>query len=163
MESELAPTERAEAEIDSEVQSLGPALDFLRLLWSVDHALRSSSKRSDRAAGTTAPQQLALRVLSLRPGITSGQIAEALHLHPSTMTGIVQRLERDGMITRKDDSKDARKALLTLSAKGKKSITGQGGASEAAIKKVLAKMPGKVDAARELLSAITAELESVAR
>ena len=159
----MATTERDEATTDSELPSMGPALDFLRVLWSVEHALQSSSKRSDRETGATAPQQLALRVLSLRPGITSSDIAEALHLHPSTMTGIIQRLERDGMITRKADAADARKTLLVATAKGKKLVSGQGSATEAAIKKVLAKMPGKVDAARELLAAIAAELESVAR
>jgi DNA-binding MarR family transcriptional regulator len=160
----MAALERDGAEqVDAEVDTMGPALDFLRLLWSVDHALQTSSKRVERSQGATGPQQLVLRIMSLKPGITAGQIADILHLHPSTLTGILQRLDQRGMIARKDDPTDARKSLLNLSAKGRKLVTGKGNATEAAIKKVLAKMPGKVDAARELLASLTTELEAISQ
>ena len=67
------------------------------------------------------------------------------------------------MIARRDDPSDARKSLLTLSAKGKKVVSGRTNAGEAAIKRVLAKMPGKLEAARELLSAVAEELELLGR
>ncbi len=144
---------------DGDSETMGPALDFLRLLWSVDHALQTSSKRAEKSQGATGPQALVLRIMSLKPGISAGQIAELLHVHPSTLTGILQRLEQRGMVTRKDDPADGRRTLLNLSAKGRKVVTGKASPSESAIKKVLAKMPGKVDAARELLNALTEELE----
>jgi DNA-binding MarR family transcriptional regulator len=160
----MAALERDGVEqVDAEVDTMGPALDFLRLLWSVDHALQTSSKRVERSQGATGPQQLVLRIMSLKPGVTAGQIAHILHLHPSTLTGILQRLDQRGMIARKDDPTDARKSLLNLSAKGRKLVTGKGNATEAAIRKVLAKMPGKVDAARELLASLTAELEAISQ
>lgn len=158
----MAATERdGEVQIDAENETMGPALDFLRLLWSVDHALQTSSKRVERDQGATGPQTLVLRIMSLKQGVSAGQIAQILHLHPSTLTGILQRLDTNGLITRKDDPSDARRTMLSLSAKGRKVVTGKGNATEAAIKKVLARMPGKLDATRELLAAVTAELDAI--
>jgi DNA-binding MarR family transcriptional regulator len=148
---------------DTDSTSLGPALDFLRLLWAVDHSLQSSSKRTESTQGATGPQRLVLRVLNLQPGIAAGRIAQILHLHPSTLTGILQRLEQRGMISRKSDPVDARRQLLHLSAKGRKLVEGKVSAEETAIKKVLARMPGRLDAARELLGAVAEELELVGR
>ena len=46
--------------------SLGPTLDFLRLLWELDHALQRRSKRMARALGLTGPQRLVLRIVGDR-------------------------------------------------------------------------------------------------
>jgi DNA-binding MarR family transcriptional regulator len=157
----MAAERDGDAAVDAEVESLGPALDFLRLFWSLDHALQTSSKRVERAQGATGPQQLVLRIMSLRPNVSVGEIADLLHLHPSTLSGILQRLESAGMVARKADPGDARRSLLNLSPKGKKLVSGKSNSAEGAVKKVLAKMPGHVEAARELLAALTSELEAI--
>ena len=40
---------------------LGAVLDFMRLLWAVDHALQSTSKRMESTFGLTGPQRLVVR------------------------------------------------------------------------------------------------------
>jgi hypothetical protein len=49
---------------------LGFVLDFLRVLWSVEHQLKSASKRMERRLGITGPQRLVLR-RSGRPEIVA--------------------------------------------------------------------------------------------
>src|SRR5258708_17032792 len=86
-------SESAEEIADEKGPALGAVLDFMRLLWAVDHALQSSSKRMEATYGITGPQRLVVRIVGRFPGIAAGRAAEVLHVHPSTLTGILKRLE----------------------------------------------------------------------
>ena len=44
--------------------------------------------------------------------ISPGELAAQLHIHPATMTGILDRLEKGGWIVRERDSPDRRKVQL---------------------------------------------------
>src|SRR2546430_1703441 len=71
---------------------LGPVLDFMRLLWSVDHSLQSVSKRMEGTLGVTGPQRVVIRMVGQFPSISAGDVAALLHIHPSTLTGVLKRL-----------------------------------------------------------------------
>ncbi|HET7785101.1 MAG TPA: MarR family transcriptional regulator [Myxococcales bacterium] len=142
---------------------LGAVLDFMRLLWAVDHALQSASKRMESSFGVTGPQRLVLRIVGRFPGIAAGRVAEILHVHPSTLTGILKRLEARGMLQRRSDPRDARRALFALTAKGRKLDTVRTGAVELAVRRVLLREPGKVAAAQEILAALSQELDAGVR
>jgi len=138
---------------------MGDTLDFLRLLWELEHGLRSRSKLMRNRIGITGPQRLVLRVLGRHPDITATELASALHLHPSTLTGILQRLHEGGLILRSSARGDARRAVLRLSAKGKELDEVTAGTIEATVRSVLSRLPDtKIAAAREVLSAIAAAL-----
>lgn len=143
--------------------SLGPTLDFLRLLWELDHALQRRSKRMTRELRLTGPQRLVLTIVGRFPGLPAGDLAALLHLHPSTLTGILARLEQRGWITRRSDARDRRRALFGLSASGHEFDAAHPGEVEAAVRRVLAGMSTRdLELARRLLRAITAELRSEA-
>ena len=72
---------------------LGKPLEFMRSLWALDHALQSRSKAMAAALGVTGPQRMVVRLVGRFPDIAAGSLAELLMVHPSTLTGIVQRLE----------------------------------------------------------------------
>src|SRR6185436_8768825 len=91
---------------DGKGPPLGAVLDFMRLLWAVDHALQSASKRMEATHGVTGPQRLVVRIVGRFPGIAAGRIAEILHVHPSTLTGILKRLEQRQILTRRSDPRD---------------------------------------------------------
>jgi DNA-binding MarR family transcriptional regulator len=139
---------------------LGAVLDFMRLLWAVDHALQSASKRMESSFGVTGPQRLVLRIVGRFPGIAAGRVAEILHVHPSTLTGILKRLEARGMLQRRSDPRDARRALFGLTNKGRKLDTARTGAVELAVRRVLSREPGKVAATQEILAALSQELDA---
>jgi MarR family transcriptional regulator, organic hydroperoxide resistance regulator len=139
---------------------LGAVLDFMRLLWAVDHALQSASKRMESNFGMTGPQRLVVRIVGRFPGIAAGRVAEILHVHPSTLTGILKRLESRGLLQRRTDPRDARRALFILTPKGRKLDTIRTGIVELAVRRVLTKDPGKVAAAQEVLHSLSLELDA---
>lgn len=145
---------------DDPGSSLGDVLTFMRLLWALDHELRSASKRLFAVAGVTGPQRLALRMVGRFPGSTAGTLAELLHVHPSTLTGILGRLERGGLILREEDPDDRRRALFQLSARGVTINGMRSGTVEQAVRRALASLPAsKVEATRDVLAELCAALE----
>ena len=145
---------------DDPAGELGQVLSFMRLLWALDHGLQSASKRMAARLGITGPQRVAVRVLGRFPAIAAGRIAEILHVHPSTLTGILKRLEERGFIRRTVDEKDARRALFSLTNEGKQLDRVRAGTVEASVRRVLSQLPPeKVQAAEEVLSALAAGLE----
>ncbi len=137
---------------DNKTERLGEVLEFMRLLWAVDHALQSTSKRMESSLGVTGPQRLVIRIVGRFPQISAGELAEVLHIHPSTLTGVLKRLEARGIIDRKIDSGDARRALFSLTTKGKEVDALRNGTVEATVRKALSKIPSrKVVAARDVL------------
>jgi DNA-binding MarR family transcriptional regulator len=147
------------AQEDGREPPLGAVLDFMRLLWAVDHSLQSASKRMESTFGITGPQRLVVRIVGRFPGISAGRVAEILHVHPSTLTGILKRLETRGVLQRRADPRDARRALFGLTPKGRKLDTVKTGTVEQATRRVLTRDPQKVAAAQEILAALAEELD----
>jgi MarR family transcriptional regulator, organic hydroperoxide resistance regulator len=118
--------------------ALDDALQFMRELWSAVHALQKASKRMNRELGVTGPQRLVLRLVGLSPGISAGGLARTLHLHPSTVTGVLKRLEEQGLLSRLSDVGDARRAVLRLTSRGQRVNLLSTGTVEAAVRATLA-------------------------
>ncbi|MBU8898914.1 MarR family transcriptional regulator [Corallococcus sp. H22C18031201] len=141
---------------------LGEVLEFMRLLWAVDHGLQSTSKRMESKLGLTGPQRLVIRLVGRFPGITAGSLAHILHVHPSTLTGVLKRLERRGLLERKSDPLDGRKALFSLTEEGRQHDIPSEGTVEAAAQRVLARMPrGHIVFTQEVLTTLAQELGGV--
>jgi DNA-binding MarR family transcriptional regulator len=138
---------------------LGEVLEFMRIIWQVDHALQRTSKRMEASLGVTGPQRLVIRMVGRVPGLPAGQLAKLLHLHPSTLTGILQRLQQRGLIRRRVDPRDARRTLLALTDKGRARDVDAIGTVEASIAEVLERTPAhKISAAREVWAAVATQL-----
>lgn len=135
-------------------------LEFMRLLWAIDHGLSSASKRMDATVGITGPQRLVIRIVGRFPGISAGDIAGLMHVHPSTLTGILDRLERRGVLKRKVDPTDGRRALFCLTERGQEIDARRYGTIEAKVRATLAKLPdARVAATREVLESLATALD----
>lgn len=142
---------------------LGSVLDFMRLLWALDHALQRTSRRMEARVGVTGPQRLVIRIVARFPGIPAGRLAEILHVDPSTLTGILDRLERQGMLARRSDPRDRRRVRLGLTAKGRRLDVGTEGTVEAAVRDALAEIPeGRIRNASDVIERIGASLDRTA-
>ena len=119
------------------VLPVGDAIDFLRLIWAVDHALQRRSKSMAAALGITGPQRLVIRIVGRFPSIHARQLSAILHLHPSSLTAVLKRLERRGLIRRWRDAKDRRRWLLGLTRKGQALNRETPGTIEAAVQRML--------------------------
>lgn len=119
-----------------------PILQFLRTVWHLEHALERASKRMEDTLGISGPQRFALRIIGVRPGITAGDLAEVLHLHPSTVTGILQRLQARGFVRRTGNANDGRLAHLHLTAIGRRANRPNArGTIEHAVRATLSRCP----------------------
>ncbi len=103
-----------------DIRALGPVIEFMRVVWELDHQLTKVSKAMRARLGVTGPQRLAILVVGRYPGISAGELAAILHLHPSTLTGILRRLVRNRLLERATDAADARRALFRLTARGRR-------------------------------------------
>lgn len=65
-----------------------------------------------RRLGLSAVDQRALGVIARTGPLSAGQIAEATGLTPGAVTGLVDRLERAGYVTRTTDPGDRRRSLV---------------------------------------------------
>jgi MarR family transcriptional regulator, organic hydroperoxide resistance regulator len=164
----MRPVVRAKNNTPNDTQpvpALGDVLEFMSVLWQLDHALQRASKRMEVSLGVTGPQRLVMRIVGRIPGLPAGQLAKLLHLHPSTLTGILKRLEGQGLLRRRTDAQDGRRALFVLTEKGRSFDVATEGTVEACISRTLDHTPApKLAAARALLEHIAAQLEeTVAR
>jgi MarR family transcriptional regulator, organic hydroperoxide resistance regulator len=117
--------------------NLPDVLQFMQLLWAVVHGLERTSKRMTGEIGVTGPQRLVLRVVGLFPGLSAGDLATVLHVHPSTLSGVLQRLVRQRLLARADDPRDRRRAVLRLTKRGVRANAVHQGTVEAAIAQAL--------------------------
>lgn len=150
-----APKDRAKD------KPLGEVLSFMRLLWAVTQGVEATSKRMLANIGVTGPQRLVLRIVGHWGPIYPGTVAEILHVDPSSLTGVLYRLELGGFLIRRRDPADGRRALLTLSAAGKRFNARDKGTVEAAVRRTLCNVSKtELKATERLLKALAAELTS---
>ena len=143
---------------------VGDAIDFLRLIWAVDHALQRRSKAMAATLGITGPQRLVIRIIGRFPSIHAKQLADILHLHPSSLTAVLKRLERRDLVRRWPDERDRRRWLLGLTRQGQALNRETPGTIEAAVQRVLKTTTrDNVDATRAVLSKLARELDGGGR
>jgi MarR family transcriptional regulator, organic hydroperoxide resistance regulator len=141
------------------MQPTGEALRFMQRLWDLAHALDVRSKHMAKELGVTSPQRLVIRVVGQSPGMTARDIAATLNIHPSTLTGVLARLEKQGMLVRTIDPVDRRRAHFELTAAGLRVDRERKGTVEAAVRRALARADDPMIAHTEqLLALIVAEL-----
>ena len=68
--------------------------------------------------GLTYPQYLVLLVLWEKDAQPVNDIAKHLYLETNTVTPLLQRMEKEGILTRNKGRKDARQIIVSLTKKG---------------------------------------------
>jgi DNA-binding MarR family transcriptional regulator len=132
----------------------------MQKVWDLVHALDVRSKRMVQTIGVTGPQRLVIRLVGQKPNQTASEISSTLGKHPSTLTGVLARLEERGLIARETDSEDRRRARFTLTASGKKIDRERKGTVEAATRRALGRAgDAKVNDMLEVIALLIEELE----
>ena len=96
-----------------------PELAADKLHSAAIHLLRRAA-REDSSSGVSPARLSALSVVVFAGPRTIGELAAAERVRSPTMTGIVNGLERDGLVRRDVDPKDGRVARVRATAKGKR-------------------------------------------
>jgi DNA-binding MarR family transcriptional regulator len=92
------------------------------------------------AANLTMPQLKALLVLSLRPAASGHDVMEVMGIGLATVTGIIDRLAAQGLVTRREDPRDRRVRRLELTPAGRELIDGINTAGAAHQKRLLSRL-----------------------
>ncbi len=143
---------------------LTPALEFLEGVWRLNHALELASMRMEATLGITAQQRLIIRCVGKYPGMTSGQLAVLLHLDPGTISTSLGRLERKGLLQRRQDHRDKRRVTLGLTSAGRELDKPMQGTVEDAVERLLASADAEETAiARRLLDKLAGLLSDDAQ
>lgn len=95
----------------------------LRVLSSLRRIIRSVDLHSKELAtktGITAPQLVCLLTLVEHGAITATTISREVFLSPSTVVGILDRLEEKKLVTRERSTKDRRLVTLSVTEEGRR-------------------------------------------
>ena len=97
----------------------------LRILSSLRRIIRAVDVYSRRLAqehGVTVPQLLCMLKIDELGPMTQKELSEAVFLNPSTIVGIIDRLEKAEIFTRERSIKDRRRVRISLTEKGKQMV-----------------------------------------
>jgi len=129
-------------------------------MWALTHALEVRSKSMGKTLGVTGPQRLVIRIIGQMPSASAGDISKTLGMHPSTLTGILARLEAHTMIVRTTDPVDRRVARLQLTANGRRIDRERKGTVEAAVRRAMGRADASLIASTmTMLELLTSELD----
>lgn len=85
----------------------------------VMHLNRQLMMRMTTERGGHPGQSGVLPIIAKHEGISQRQLAGCLHLSPPTVTAMLQKMERNGLIERRDDPADQRVTKLYLTDAGR--------------------------------------------
>lgn len=144
-------------------QSLRLWLRMLTCTTLIENEIRD---RLRREFDTTLPRFDVLAALDRNPdGLTMGALSRFLMVSNGNVTGLVGRLEADGLIDRTPSEEDKRSSRVTLTSKGKSEFAAMAETHEGWVDKMFAEISSKdadillehLDRLRRSLAATTAD------
>lgn len=97
----------------------------LRILQALRRIIRAVDIHSHKLASLhniTGPQLACLLAIEEEGSLTSVKLAKKVYLSPSTVVGIIDRLEEKGLIERNRDSRDRRQIHISITPAGQQLI-----------------------------------------
>jgi len=88
-------------------------------------AMRQPVEEEAARAGITLPQQNVMRVLVQSDGLNLKELSKQVGLAHATVSGIVDRLEKRGMVVRRQDADDRRFTKITISDAVRREMPGR--------------------------------------
>ena len=83
-------------------------------------SIAMNSKSLVKRVGLTGPQLMILQEVAHSGEISAGEVAKAISLSQGTVTGILERLEKQDLVTRRRSDFDRRRVLVQATAAGQK-------------------------------------------
>lgn len=128
------------------------------LLYRVSSALRPQVSAALGPLGLTLPEFVCMRVLSVRPGLSSAELARHTSVTPQAMNTVLHRLQNRGAVSRPQSVPSGRALPATLTDAGRELLTRAEDAVRVADGRVLAALsPTEQQRFRQMLERIGAE------
>ena len=87
-------------------------------LRKIIQAIDMNSKKLVKRVGLTGPQLVILQEISNHGEVTAGEIARAVSLSQATVTGILERMEKRGLLARQRSDRDKRRIMVSITGTG---------------------------------------------
>lgn len=114
-------------------------IDNIRRFFQV---VNEHSKRAERETGLTGPQLWAIKVIAEAAPIKPSELARRMYLHPATVVGLVDRLEKRGVVSRTRSQKDRRVVEIDLTEQGRELLALAPEVPQGLLVKGLESLPG---------------------
>lgn len=98
----------------------------LRIIQALRRIIRAVDIHSHKLASRyhiTGPQLACLTAIVENGQLTTGNLAKKVYLSPSTVVGIVDRLEEKGLVERQRDTRDRRQVHISVTRAGQRLTT----------------------------------------
>ena len=96
--------------------------ETMRSLRRISKAIQDYSQEVSKKFGITGPQLWALKTICVNGSLSLGELSKKMYLHPSTVSGVVDRLEKKGFVVRDRGQEDRRVVTVNLTPEGKKLV-----------------------------------------
>jgi MarR family transcriptional regulator, organic hydroperoxide resistance regulator len=126
------------AESRTKAQLVQDSMDSLR---RIVKAIEEYSRSVEHKFGLTGPQLWALWELGHAGPLSLKDLAARMHLEPSTVVGVVDRLVLKGLAVRNPDAQDRRRISLVPTAKGEEILAAAPPPAQGHLLKGLESMP----------------------
>lgn len=93
-----------------------------RLLLQARESVMAHTRPSLREHGLSDQQWRVLRVLGEHGTVETGRVAREAYILGPSLTGVLARMERDGLIRRERDPADQRRTVVEATAKGRRLV-----------------------------------------
>ncbi|HSV44741.1 MAG TPA: homoprotocatechuate degradation operon regulator HpaR [Ramlibacter sp.] len=93
-----------------------------RLLLQARESVMAHTRPGLREHGLSDQQWRVLRVLGEHGTVETGRVAREAYILGPSLTGVLARMERDGLIRRERDGSDQRRTVVEATAKGMKLV-----------------------------------------
>src|SRR6187200_2332478 len=93
-----------------------------RLLLQARESVMAHTRPSLREHGLSDQQWRVLRVLGENGTVETGRVAREAYILGPSLTGVLARMERDGLVRRERDPADQRRTVVEATAKGRKMV-----------------------------------------
>jgi len=97
---------------------MGKSQEALVLLRQIIRVTDMQEKEISRSTGLTLPQLMVMQTLRQMSPITTGELAKEISLTQATVTSILDRLEKKGLVSRERGIEDKRKVWINLTEQG---------------------------------------------
>jgi len=97
--------------------------EVLICLRKIMQAIALHSRSLVKQVGLTGPQLIFLKTVAKHEIISVGEIAKAISLSQATVTGILERLVKRGLVSRQRSDQDKRRVLIRITPAGDQILT----------------------------------------
>jgi DNA-binding MarR family transcriptional regulator len=103
-----------------DLDALTPSQQIIRVFHGVMRSYKQLMASRVSQHGTHPGQAICLRLVAHKDGISQSELANALGVKPPTVTVMLQKMEKAGIVERRTDEHDQRVTRIYLSEEGKR-------------------------------------------